>query len=331
MLMTRPLSLVYAPDPFSNESAASWIHRTCQFHGVAYRTLVRHLGLKPVLDPDLATPHDHVCRIGVGTGIAPKRLEALAGVFQVVHKHPKLKQLLNFDRKTPAYRFCPLCLASDRIPYLRIQWRFNDWDFCPLHRCRMSKCCPTCGAKILGTKPCLRIPGDELPSILHCAACKQPLVAVVELEAREVWVSPAKIAIQQAIVSAVREGFFHIGGLKSPLSLGFLLWLKDNRDLVKDCLARGAWRPETERPKLIMKELLESYSVQRGNRKSVEELFRRRKRWMKKRRTCRAEACYEDFISRQTARRTEPEAEEANQKTDPVMAIQRDPSVAPQP
>ncbi|BCL87893.1 hypothetical protein MAFF211471_29760 [Ralstonia solanacearum] len=154
---------------------------------------------------------------------------------------------------------------------------------------------------------------------------------MVELEAPEVWVSPAKLDIQKAIVAAVREGLFHIGGLKTPLSLDFLLWLKDNRSLVKDCLARGAWRPEAERPKLIMKELLESYCVQRGNRKSVEELFRRRKRWMKKRRTCRAEACYEDFISRQTARRTEPEADETNQETDPVTTMQCDPSAVPRP
>ncbi|WP_414899144.1 TniQ family protein [Ralstonia solanacearum] len=307
MLMSRPLSLVHAPYPFPRESAASWIHRTCQFHGVTYRTLAGYLCLKPVRDPDLATSHDHVCRIGAGTGVSPKRLKELADVFNVVRQHPQLKQLLNFERKTPTYRFCPQCLATDLVPYLRIEWRFKDWNFCPEHRCRMSDCCPTCRTKIRAAKPCISSSSDEPVSILHCAACKKPLATLGDEVAREVWVSPAKLTIQRAIVSAVRSGIFRIDGLKIPLPLAFMIWIKDNRDVVKECISRGAHRPENERPKFIMTELIESYCIQRGSRKSLEELLHRRKRWMKKKRTCRAEACYEDFISRQAARQSEHE------------------------
>ncbi|CBJ44006.1 protein of unknown function [Ralstonia solanacearum CFBP2957] len=139
---------------------------------------------------------------------------------------------------------------------------------------------------------------------MHCATCKKPLATLGDEAAREVWVSPAKLAIQRAIVSAVRSGIFRIDGLKVPLPLAFMLWIKDNRDVVKECISRGAHRPENERLKFIMRELIESYCIQRGSRKSLEELLHRRKRWMKKKRTCRAEACYEDFISRQAARQS---------------------------
>lgn len=299
--MSRPLSLVHAPYPFPDESAASWIHRTCQLHGITYKTLAGYLGLKPTRDPDLAMPHDHVCHIGVGTSVSPKRLKALADVFTVVREKPQLKRLLNFDGNTPTYRFCPSCLTADPTPYLRIEWRFKAWEICPKHRCRMAECCPTCGVKIQGAKPCTDVPGDETPSILYCAACKQPLATSDGESAREVWVSTAKLSVQRAIVSAVRSGVFRFSGIRTPLSLGLMLWLMDNPDLVKDCLARSALRPEQERHRFVMKELIDTYCIQHGNRRSLEDLLRHRKRWLKKKRSTRAEAAYDAFISRRTS------------------------------
>ncbi|CAH0443677.1 hypothetical protein LMG9673_04110 [Ralstonia pseudosolanacearum] len=299
--MSRPLSLVHAPYPFPDESAASWIHRTCQLHGTTYKALAGYLGLKPTRDPDLAVPHDHVCHIGVGTSVSPKRLKALADIFHVVRENPQLKRLLNFDGNTPTYRFCPGCLSADPVPYLRIQWRFKAWQVCPKHRCRMVECCPTCGVKIQGAKPCTSVSGDEAPSILYCAACKQALVVANGESVREVWVSPAKLSVQHAIVSAVRNGGFRFSEIPETLSLDLMLWLIDNPDLVNDCLARSAPRPEQERFRFVMKELIDTYCVQNGSRRSLEDLLRHRKRWLKKKRSSRAEAAYEAFISRRTS------------------------------
>ena len=300
--MSRPLSLVHAPYPFPDESAASWIHRTCQLQGVTYRTLTGYLGLKPTKDPDLATPHDHVCHIGIGTSVSLKRLKALADIFRLVREMPQLKRLLNFTGNTPTYRFCPCCLAEDPVPYLRIQWRFKAWTICPKHHCRMAECCPTCGAAIQAAKPCINAVGEDAPSIVSCAKCKQSLVTSNEDIARKVWVSPAKLSTQHAIVSAVRSGVFRLGAIRTPLSLGFMQWLIENPNLVKDCLARSEFRPEKERDKLVMKELIDTYCLQHGTKRSLEDLIRHRKRWLKKKRSSRAEASYEAFIKRQASR-----------------------------
>lgn len=233
-----PLSIVNAPYPFPNESAASWIQRVCQLHGLTYKALSGFLGIKACRDPDVAVPRHFVCFIGLGTGISGKRLRELADVFHAVRLHPPSKALLNFHDGTPSYRFCPQCIATDLVPYLRIEWRFKDWTVCPKHQVKMLERCPHCGAPILGTMPCLGMSeDDEALGVGHCTFCERPLATTTE-SYPQTWVSPTKLKVQNAIVSAVRRGGLRLEGYYWPVSLDFILWLRDNPELVKSCFER---------------------------------------------------------------------------------------------
>lgn len=82
-------------------------------------------------------------------------------------------------RGVPQYRYCPVCLASDRIKFFRIEWRFRCWFWCPLHRCCLLDACPTCKAAI-------QLPYDLISagksrsgvaSLHHCLRCEADLTA----------------------------------------------------------------------------------------------------------------------------------------------------------
>ncbi|CAJ0809097.1 TniQ family protein [Ralstonia flaminis] len=228
-------SIMIAPDPLPDESAASWIQRTCQLHGVTYKQLATSLGVKRCFDPDLTATRKHLCRIAEGTGIPFRVIEPLADSFKAARTHPAVKQLLNFDGKIPAYRFCPKCLVTDRIPYLRTSWRIKGWTICPEHRVKMLERCPTCNARIRATEPCLGVSGETVLGIDHCAACCNPL-ATPTGSYPEVWLSPTRLRIQQTFLSAARRGVFGVKGYDNRLSVEFLLWLKANPDVVKQLI-----------------------------------------------------------------------------------------------
>ncbi|MHA6933586.1 TniQ family protein [Ralstonia pseudosolanacearum] len=297
--MNRPLSIVNAPYPFPTESAASWIHRVCQLHGLTYKALTSFLGIKACRDPDVAEPRHFVCFIGLGTGISGKRLQELADVFHAVRLHPPSKTLLNYHDGAPSYRFCPQCIATDLVPYLRIEWRFKDWTVCPKHQVKMLERCPHCGAPILGTMPCLGMSADdEALGVGHCTFCERPLATTTE-GYPQTWVSPTKLKVQNAIVSAVRRGGLRLEGYYWPVSLDFILWLRDNPELVKSCFERRARCACPEESKYGVAYLIDEYGLERRNKKTAEEILdlrtaRDRKRW-----ATWADKCYEATIKRQ--------------------------------
>lgn len=52
-------------------------------------------------------------------------------------------------RKRPGMQFCPLCLASDEIPYYRKAWRLALSTFCDVHDALLHDCCPKCHSPVM--------------------------------------------------------------------------------------------------------------------------------------------------------------------------------------
>ncbi|MGG1946416.1 TniQ family protein [Trinickia sp. NRRL B-1857] len=225
----RPASILVAPQPIEDESPASWILRTCQTHSVKYQELLEHLGIPQCRDPDVCLPVDYLCRIGHGTRVAEKRLRSLGSVFKAVRELPELKALLIFDAGgRPAYRVCALCLSHDEVPYLRIQWRFKDWNYCPVHHIALTWQCPECRSSIIGTKVSLgHSPNGDPSDISHCYHCGQPR-ARGSLAHSSATFDDRELAAQNFLVSAVLHGYFLIEGFDRQVDLGFLLWLREN-------------------------------------------------------------------------------------------------------
>ena len=198
-------------------------------HFITYQELIRYLEIPEHRDPDVQFLGYHLCHIGNGTPIPARRLHLLGNVFQAIRKRPKLRALLNFGIDgRPTYRVCALCLESDEIPYLRIQWRFIDWNYCPTHRCMLLDRCNTCNAPISSTKASLGQTYSGTPwNLSHCHHCGQSRARVSRVGLSPV-LDDQELGSQAFLISAVTHGFFFIEGFSKRFDLDFLLWLREN-------------------------------------------------------------------------------------------------------
>lgn len=69
-------------------------------------------------------------------------------------------------------QFCPSCLQTDRIPYLRLNWRLSFITVCTVHRVELLDCCPHCQASI-------EIHKLERGALKFCAHCRWDISDVV--------------------------------------------------------------------------------------------------------------------------------------------------------
>ncbi len=69
------------------------------------------------------------------------------------------------------FRWCPICWQQDLLrgqePYFRYIWSLSGYTTCENHKCRLSDCCPACGAKMTH-----RI----RPRVSDCAKCGASLL-----------------------------------------------------------------------------------------------------------------------------------------------------------
>lgn len=64
------------------------------------------------------------------------------------------------------YYYCPICLAEDTTPYMRLLWRYSWYTYCHIHAVRMECHCFTCGALY---QPNLLTP--QLQMLDRCHSC----------------------------------------------------------------------------------------------------------------------------------------------------------------
>ncbi|SPA48316.1 protein of unknown function [Cupriavidus taiwanensis] len=269
--MTRFRSILCVPYPFPDESASSWIARVCQFHDISYKALTTSLGMNPVRDPDITSDRDHICRIGSGTCVSPKRLRELSDAFHAVQLQPSLKKLLTFDNaKAPSYRYCPECLASDPIPYLRNGWRLRDWMVCPAHLTPLLHGCPHCGAPLRCATSSRGRAGKRLPAIGQCPECKSSMVAESRQVNSTIGINKNQISLQYAILSAVRSGSLTLSGLHVQVPLEFLIWLRENNSSINEYkthwLAMWTSQKRSYTAAELEKRVTEAYDLERKNR-----------------------------------------------------------------
>lgn len=55
-------------------------------------------------------------------------------------------------KRNGGLRFCPLCLASDSIPYFRKEWRLSFYTACLKHKCFLLNRCPNCNLPLTLSK-----------------------------------------------------------------------------------------------------------------------------------------------------------------------------------
>ena len=138
------------PQPQNGESLTSWLARQAQSNGILPRSFLLHcLGegewRRRDLDLLQEEPLRSLARLGhVNDG--PETLQSMS--------LNRWKSLLGSDREADrkswissiwSTRYCPVCLAEDRSPYLRLLWRLHFIPICEKHRVVLQRSCWKCG------------------------------------------------------------------------------------------------------------------------------------------------------------------------------------------
>lgn len=169
------MKLVDVPNHEFMESPSSWLTRLALRQVVSPRELESYLDLSIRVDCEMALARTSFEELA-------NRIAEISGSFRMVDTvMQRLRKIdLNGDRyllrrRSVAYhRYCAACLATDRIKYFRLEWRFKCWRWCPIHVCLLQERCPHCNKEVM-------LPGDmyragpdglgiaTLDRCLHCA------------------------------------------------------------------------------------------------------------------------------------------------------------------
>ena len=224
--MDDQISLVFVPEPFLDESPASWLMRVREYHQSWPNQLFRVFGLVNIRDIDLDLNLDSLRKLCRGTKISSTELDLLARKFAKVRKKEYAEAFLLHRNKAKAgcYRICPDCLKCDKTPYWRLTWRMSHIQICVHHQCRLIWHCMNCKAQI---GPWMNQPKQLHDQALkhwcrYCSNCGTDLANSPGARIHSVDVVNRVGLLQQTITAALVHGYFRIEGLTESLSLSHL-------------------------------------------------------------------------------------------------------------
>jgi len=111
-------------------------------------------------------------------------------------------------RRLFGQQYCPLCLAADPVPYLRLRWRMAFQMVCALHGVLLSDRCPTCARALapyrLNVIPCISWNAQTV--IRFCGYCHNDLASLA------VPVDAQALQVQRSLDAVIDRGYVEIGG-----------------------------------------------------------------------------------------------------------------------
>jgi hypothetical protein len=169
-----PFKLYDSPRCIGDEALSSWLWRVSARHGWSPRTLAGALGLSL----NVSSEEGYARWTSRAVDICATTLMPQDSLTAQVNWSRGLARGHNFARLTldhtghPVIRFCPLCLASDATPYIRLRWRLIFAICCEKHECMLATSCEACGSKISLNSLTGRRGGG---SIAFCRRCSKQL------------------------------------------------------------------------------------------------------------------------------------------------------------
>lgn len=220
-----------APTPYPTESFFSWFHRFCLQQGIGYRQALDFFQIPPDRDLDYEIDHASLKQIVTACAIADNHYLIWRNISNTIQKQRAVrKKLRQTPRGEATTAFCPECLRTEVQPYLRLEWRFNFWRICPIHRKKLDHVCRNCKNQIILEKSILTA-SKPVPSLNFCKYCLSPFNSRIraELEPLSEEEIDREIQIQMALMAAILHGYGHIAPLKARVTPGVLIRLIDAR------------------------------------------------------------------------------------------------------
>ncbi|WP_208934008.1 TniQ family protein [Paracidovorax avenae] len=169
------MKLVAVPNHEWMESPSSWLTRIALRQVVSPLELARHFNLNIRVDCEMALGRSSLENMAARFKKLSKSIpmmDSMMGRLRTID--PNGERFLLRKRSLAYHRFCAACLATDRVKYFRIEWRFKGWRWCPIHACLLHEQCPHCG-KVVQLPSDMFTAGPDglgvatLDRCLHCA------------------------------------------------------------------------------------------------------------------------------------------------------------------
>ncbi|MBU3641909.1 TniQ family protein [Polynucleobacter sp. Fuers-14] len=222
--MEEKFSTLYnVPRLIATESMSSWITRLALSQGASMTTILRYLEISKAEDMDRLIGKQKIKHISKKSGMPMSDFKGLRTIFKsLISIDPSGRNFLLFSDKKSRYRFCPVCLKKDDVPYFRVEWRFNVWRSCPDHGCLLEDECNHCKQSI--TLPTDMLRGGPkrsgIGTLAMCANCGEWITKVKpayhDFSGSRSLDAEDNLLIQngKAFLSALYFEYFNIDGFK---------------------------------------------------------------------------------------------------------------------
>lgn len=159
--------------PLPGEAPWSWIFRMAFRYAWSPAAMARFLGWTgdlAGLDFSLNVPN--IARL---EWVTFHEMPELALAFRISKSLLGLSMYrsLTVSDGAPILRYCPYCMAEDKVPYYRLEWRLASSVLCRRHGVLLKDRCPHCGSRIIrNVRQRLVLPETERSRFLRtCRAC----------------------------------------------------------------------------------------------------------------------------------------------------------------
>lgn len=208
-------NLYLAPKLAPRESLYSWLQRLSQSQGFTYEHTLNLCEITYALDIDSS-------RVKIRKRIKDKifgarleYLELIESISRSVNRYKSArKQILTNKQGHPVTKICSYCLGNDVIPYLRIEWRFKFWRFCPEHLIELKSRCPYCDSEIELTERKL----ESTPNFRFCSKCYFDF-SNASLQIQDLQTISEAINLQKNMMASLVVGYCKIAPISNRLGL----------------------------------------------------------------------------------------------------------------
>jgi len=209
--MRKNFNLLASLLVIGTESPASWLARTCQLHCSSYNHLFEILRFSPPQDIDIVAYDKLFKRFAYSSDMPPSHLSGISKWFEPLVMSGKADQAVHKEiNGTPYTHFCSHCLAKDKIPHWRPQWRLKFWQVCPEHQCKMVDECPECGEHQHTNKVNQKLDSESTERALqYCVHCSADLTKAISQPLIDNATHDKMIA-QEYLLKICREGKYSI-------------------------------------------------------------------------------------------------------------------------
>lgn len=195
------------PAPFSDESLSSWRQRSGMANG--FRIYPRPYSSSYIAEPDQYPKEKELQWLSEMNRLTDRTIRALcldnvgrriSARFMQAGRRRWVVPCRSKSHTGNGSVCCPMCLATDAVPYIRLQWRFAFMTHCPLHGSPLLENCPRCGGGMWPTSQLVLL--ERGPSeFSRCQSCGEILVCAIERDgemqeiAQKLWLCATQGAV----------------------------------------------------------------------------------------------------------------------------------------